>query len=219
MHYVPPVPREGEGGQRPFSHVDVAHVSLEICRVSLSDVDRLLLDRCLQNAPRAWEDFVDRFIGLVTHVVRHTAASRSVELDMATRDDLVAEVFLKLLENDSATLRRFRRRCSLATYLAVVSRRIVARRLHATADRPQPTGSLDDAPAVASSNGHFETRIDNREHLEQLLSRLEPQEAHIVRMYHLEGKSYRDISRTIGVSENSIGPTLSRARQRLRNSS
>lgn len=188
--------------------------------MSLSDVDRLLLDRCLQNAPRAWEDFVDRFVGLVIHVVRHTATSRSIELDAASRDDLVAEVFLKLLENDTAILRRFRRRCSLATYLAVVSRRIVVRRLHSrlqSGPNAAPT-NLDAATAVASNNGHFEARIDDREHVERLLSRLDPQDAHIVRMYHLEGKSYRDISLAIGISENSIGPTLSRARQRLRES-
>lgn len=186
--------------------------------MSLSDVDRLLLDRCLQNAPRAWEDFVDRFVGLVIHVVRHTAASRSIDLDAARRDDLAAEVFLKLLENDSAILRRFRRRCSLATYLAVVSRRIVARRLHSDRLTSASAQSVDGSTAAASHNGHFEDRIDDREHVERLLSRLDPQDAHIVRMYHLEGKSYRDISRAIGISENSIGPTLSRARQKLRES-
>jgi RNA polymerase sigma-70 factor (ECF subfamily) len=41
-------------------------------------------------------------------------------------------------------------------------------------------------------------------------------EAEVVRLYHLEGKSYREISSAIGIPENSIGPTLSRARAKLR---
>ncbi len=41
--------------------------------MALSEIDRNLLDRCLQRKPRAWEDFVDRFMGLVVHVVSHTA--------------------------------------------------------------------------------------------------------------------------------------------------
>ena len=97
--------------------------------VSLSEVDRQLLQRCLDSAPRAWQDFADRFLGLVVHVANHTAEARGIQLDQATRDDLVAEVFLTLVANDFAVLRRFRRNCSLATYLTVVARRVIVRRL------------------------------------------------------------------------------------------
>ena len=48
--------------------------------MSLSDIDRDLLQRCLCNGARAWEDFVDRFLGLVIHVINHTSESRSVRL-------------------------------------------------------------------------------------------------------------------------------------------
>ena len=33
--------------------------------MALSDIDRKLLQRCLAREPRAWEDFVDRFLGLM----------------------------------------------------------------------------------------------------------------------------------------------------------
>ena len=46
----------------------------------LSEIDRNLLERCIQKKPRAWEDFVDRFMGLVLHVINHTAQARSVRL-------------------------------------------------------------------------------------------------------------------------------------------
>jgi RNA polymerase sigma-70 factor (ECF subfamily) len=36
-------------------------------------------------------------------------------------------------------------------------------------------------------------------------------------MYYLEGRSYEEISGQLGIPVNSIGPLLSRARQRLRN--
>ena len=44
-------------------------------------------------------------------------------------------------------------------------------------------------------------------------------EADVIRMYHLEGKSYQEISSSCGLPENSIGPTLSRARAKLRQAS
>jgi len=45
---------------------------------------------------------------------------------------------------------------------------------------------------------------------------LAPEEAEVVRMYHLEGMSYEQISLASGMSENSIGPVLTRARLKMR---
>ena len=45
---------------------------------------------------------------------------------------------------------------------------------------------------------------------------LEGTEAQVVRMYHLEGKSYQEISSAVGMPENSVGPILSRAREKMR---
>jgi RNA polymerase sigma-70 factor (ECF subfamily) len=189
----------------------------DVARVSLSEYDRMLLDRCLQGAPRAWEDFVDRFLGLVMHVVVHTAGSRGLRPDPALRDDLAAEVFLKLIEDDFAVLRRFRRQCSLATYLAVIARRVILRTLAKQHRDGHPVPlSLAERETAGGVDAAAEARIDDREHLEKMLLRLDSRDAEIVRMYHLEGKSYREISSTMGLSENSIGPALSRAREAMR---
>ncbi|MEO1524455.1 MAG: sigma-70 family RNA polymerase sigma factor [Planctomycetota bacterium] len=176
--------------------------------MSLSDIDRILLHRCIEGAPRAWQDFVDRFLGLVVHVANHTAQTRGIQLDESTRDDLIADVFLTLLANDKGVLRRFRRNCSLATYLTVIARRVIARRLHQSVS----------GASIAASEPTVEapSRMEDREEVERLMNRLDPEEANVVRMYHLEGKSYREISDAVGMTENSIGPLLSRARQKMR---
>ncbi len=179
--------------------------------MSLSEVDRILLQRCIDGAPRAWQDFSERFLGLVIHVANHTANSRGVELDEATRDDLVAEVFMTLLASDRSVLRRFRRDSSLATYLTVIARRVIARRLFQLRSKQSPSLSTADR-----ADHSAQERIENREEVERLMSRLDPQESNVVRMYHLEGKSYQEISRAVGISENSVGPLLSRARQKMR---
>lgn len=180
----------------------------------------MLLQRCLDQAPRAWQDFVDRFLGLVVHVANHTAESRGVRLDEATRDDLVAEVFLVLIANDFAVMRRFRRNCSLATYLTVVSRRVIARRLTAGRSQPAAAGHGPADRGVEAADQGVENvaprRMENQEQVQQLMQRLDPQEANVVRMYHLEGMSYAEISQAVGMSENSIGPVLTRARAKMR---
>ena len=61
-----------------------------------------------------------------------------------------------------------------------------------------------------------EQRAIDRDEVEQLLGGLQGTEALVVRMFHLEGKSYQEISTIVGMPENSIGPILSRARDKLR---
>jgi len=177
--------------------------------VALSEIDRNLLERCLQRKPRAWADFVDRFLGLIVHVVDHTAAARTMRLDTADRDDLCAEVLLTLIRDDFAVLRHFRGQSSLATYLTVIARRVVVRQLMR---RPPATDGAEAAdPAVSPQH-----RYEDREEIERLLQGLPDRDAEIVRMFHLEGRSYQEISQATGVAENTIGPVLTRARTRMR---
>jgi RNA polymerase sigma-70 factor (ECF subfamily) len=95
--------------------------------VALSELDRNILARCLARKPKAWEDFVDRFIGLVAHVTNHTAQSRSLRLTPEDREDLCSEVLLTIVNDDFAVLRRFRGQASLAMYMTVIARRVVVR--------------------------------------------------------------------------------------------
>ena len=185
--------------------------------MALSEIDRNLLERCLQKRPRAWEAFVDRFMGLVLHVIRHTAQARSIRLAPEDRDDLCAEVFLAIIRNDFAVLRNFRGQSSLATYLTVVARRIVVRELLARRPSgPLAEGTMHTAEAIPDPHGSVEQRLSDREQVQRLLNGLQGTEAQVVRMFHLEGRSYQEISTAVGMPENSIGPILSRARDKLR---
>jgi RNA polymerase sigma-70 factor, ECF subfamily len=180
-------------------------------RVALSDIDRKLLERCLSRQPQAWEDFVDRFLGLVVHVVSHTGQSRSIAVSPHDLEDLASEVFTAILANDYAVLRRFRGQSSLATYLTVVARRVVVRELLKRRLVPTATEASDLSQiADEGREGSPEDSLADREEVERLLDELPGDEADVVRLYHLEGKSYAEISQATGIPENSIGPTLSR---------
>jgi len=181
--------------------------------VPFTEIDRNLLSRCLAQKPRAWEDFVDRFIGLVVHVVNHSAQARSIRLTPQDREDLVADVFLELVKDDYAILRHFRGESSLATYLTVISRRVVVAQLL----KRKPAARLTDGLSETNGDqGQDVERVQDRDEVERLLGELEGAEAQVVRLFHLEGKSYQEISSAVGMPENSIGPTLFRAREKMR---
>jgi RNA polymerase sigma-70 factor (ECF subfamily) len=187
--------------------------------LALSEIDRALLERCLARKPKSWDDFVDRFMGLVVHVINHVAGARAIRLTAQDRDDITAEVFLEIIADDFAVLRHFRGQSSLATYLTVIARRVVVRetlRLKTVARNEQPGAASEALQTAVDEGREVGDELSDREQVEQLLRELEGAEADVVRLYHLEGKSYYEISMATGMPENSIGPMLSRARGKLR---
>lgn len=185
----------------------------------LSNVDRDLLQRCLDREPGGWELFVNRYIGLTLQVIQHTASSRSFTLSDSVRDELVSDVFTSLLESDFAILRRFRGGSSLATYLTVVVRRIVVRRLM----RRKKTWIRErsNASQIVASESKDQADLligEDREAIEHALGKLSTPEATAVRMFYFEGRSYREISIHLGMAENTMGPYLSRVRTKLKES-
>ena len=200
--------------------------------MALSDYDRELIQRCLARTAGAWEDFADRFIGLVTHVVTHSADARNIRLKRHDVEDHVAEVFLQIIKNDFAVLRRFQGRSSLATYITVIARRIVVREF-ISKKLPQSSEDSDDGDgesdyvvgfrmsldtgkiSIPDDEQSAEQQLINKEQIESLLAKLSDQEASVMRLFHMEGKSYDEISSLTGIPSNSIGPTLTRARAKL----
>lgn len=188
--------------------------------MALTESHRELLNRCIAGEPGSWQDLVDRFLRLFVHVVNHTAHARSVRLNPEDVDDLCAEVFLALLDRDYAVLRAFRGECSLATYLTVVARRVVVREMarRRMAEAMGHVNAHQGAIDIAGADRHDVQRVDDNDEVQKMLAGLPDMEAKIVQQYHIEGRSYREISAGLGVPENSIGPALSRARAKLRGS-
>jgi RNA polymerase sigma-70 factor, ECF subfamily len=186
--------------------------------VALTALDRTLVQRCLNHESGAWNDFVDRFLGLIYHVVQHTAYLRSMPLRPEDAEDVAAEILLQIVANDYAALRQFRGQSSLATYLSVVARRIcvheLAQRAAAREVRLKADGQGTEHEAEEPAKAQI--GLENLEEVQKLLKKLPSREREVVRLCYLEGRSYEEISTELNIPVNSIGPILSRARRRLR---
>lgn len=185
-------------------------------RSALSAEDRGLLDACLSGAAGAWPAFVARFAGLFAFVAVRSARQRSLTLSAADRDDLVADVLVECLRDDAVALRSFAGRSSLATYLTVIARRVVARRLADAARHAPPRAMHERATPPDVPAADEASRAADRDHVETLLGGLDADEARLVRLHHLEHRSYGEISHLTGMPLNSIGPALSRARAKMK---
>ena len=185
----------------------------------LTAIDRDLLRRCLNRDPGSWNDFVDRFLSLIYHVIQYTAHLRSARLPPEDVEDIAAEVLVQIVADDYKVLRQFKGHASLATYLTVIARRIC---IHEMTRRQSVKDSIrrgevtnlepiDDSPAVQKS-------VESLDEVEKLLRRLAGKEREVVRLFYLEGRTYEEISTELDVPVNTIGAVLSRARKKLRES-
>ncbi len=186
----------------------------------LTNHDRKLLTDLLNAQSGAWKLFVDRYTPLVVQVIQHTAHSHSLKLNADDTEDLCADTMTELLVRDMAALRSFRGRCSLATYLGVIARRIVVRKLaeHRFSSAMGHINAHRSAVDFASAENSSVRQLDHRDQVESLLSKLPQEPQQVAKWLFLDELSYREIARRLGKSLNSIGPIVSRLRSMLHRS-
>jgi RNA polymerase sigma-70 factor, ECF subfamily len=186
--------------------------------MSLTPLDRELLMNCLAKKPGSWNDFVDRFLSLIYHVVHSTAHLRSAKLSPEDVEDLASEVMLQLVANDFKALKDFQGNASLATYITVIARRTTVHEINRrqavreeirTGAVSANSDSGEDSPAMQKS-------AESLEEVERLLRKLKGKDREIVRLFYLEGRTYEEISTELDIPVNTIGALLSRARKKLR---
>lgn len=181
----------------------------------LTEKDRKLVNDLLSGKAGAWNVFVDRYANLIVQIIRHTAHAHSLKLKQDDIDDLTADVFVTLLERNMGAIRGFRGRSSFATYLAVVIRRVVMRKLtqrrymeafgHVQAHQTSVNEAADGGAK----------RVDAKDEVDSLMSRLPESLRAVVQAFYLDGRTYREVSRLLRVPVNSVGPMIARARALL----
>ncbi len=182
----------------------------------LREIDRDLIDRCLRHEPGAWTDFVDRYMGLIYHVIHHVAHARSLVLSAADIEDTAAEVFLAIVDDNYDILRRFKGTSSLPTYLTVIARRICVKEVVKRFREAELGHAHAHREAVANDGSAEAEPVAAADEVERMLAELDEREANVVRLYHLKFLNYRQIGKQLGIPENSVGPILAKARQNLR---
>jgi RNA polymerase sigma-70 factor (ECF subfamily) len=187
----------------------------------LANDDLALVRRLVTGDGAAWKVLVSGYQRLVLARVIATARELNQALGSSDAEDLCAEVFSQLVRDDYSALKRFEGRSTLATWLCVVTRRIVLRRLVVARREPSLPAAqppvLEALPGPASEEPlSVIISEEDRELLASEIARLSERHRELARLFYIEGKSYREISEELGISMNSIGPTLGRIHEKLR---
>lgn len=190
----------------------------------MNDAD--LLRRCIAGEKPAWDTLVGRHVGLMYAMACRALPASGQEGPSPEAEDVVQAVFLKLWEDDRRRLRSFQGRSRLSTWLVAVTRREALdrlrrrrRRLERTAEAGRRT--LEDLRAELRNGAPSpqEERVSAGERaagFAAAVDHLPVRDRLLVRLVYEDGCSYREAAAVLQANENSIGPWLRRAQDRLR---
>ncbi len=173
--------------------------------------DDALVSRLVARDPEAWKELLERHGGMIEGTCRRVLGplGRASEAP-----DVAADILRNLLDRDCRLLRAFRAGTSLGAYLRVLAR---SRALNATRSHGPQAGreplreSLVEAPVERVLETEERGRV-----LRDAVSRLPPDEAMALRLFHLEGLGYAVLGERMGIPRDQVAMVLRRARERLR---
>ena len=167
-----------------------------------------MLARCLEGDQNAWCGFVDRYARVIYASVQRVLQSRLSVGHPVLAEDVVQDVFLRLVRDDFRVLRAFNpKRASLVTYLTVIAhsttidalrrKRLVTEPLDG---RPEPSVSTQDKPQA----------------LELPPGLLSPRQQLVLILLFDKGLSVKEVSAALGIDPQSVRSAKSKAINKLR---
>ncbi|QDT44199.1 RNA polymerase sigma factor YlaC [Gimesia alba] len=175
----------------------------------------------LKRDSQSWNEFVERYERLIVSRILSTCRECGLSPGSDLVEDCAAEVMAALFQNEMQGLRQFQGRSKLSTWLAVIVRRItlnVLRRQKRDNEKIRPNDSQFDIATVPDSfpQETNQQSAEDRTQLQACMTRLKQTDRQALVMYFDQKKSYAEIGRALGITENAVGPKLHRAQKRLK---
>ena len=183
---------------------------------AVTEKEKTLLAGCLKGDKAAWDAFVLEYSALVYHTVKKTLVLHHAEISPDLVDDLFQDIFLTLVKDEFAQLRRFRgdNGCTLASWLRMIAARRTIDHLRKSKISPEPFDELlHDGPAHAAEEPLDHDQIQL---LAKAVEDLSPRERILVDLFFRKGLPAEDVAAILRVSIGAVYTQKSRILSKLR---
>ena len=181
-----------------------------------------LVQRCISGEADAWRDIMAKYGALVAHAVRTTFARVLKQADSNLVDDAVQSVWLSLCSDGCRRLRGFESKSALSTWLTVISTRRALDYIRTEMRKGSMRHvHLDDEnrdlmKELQAPEAEEQFSMDDLFVLYESLEKLPEDDRLILKMYYLDGLSYRSIAEVLKVAPNTVSSYILRARDKLK---
>lgn len=181
-----------------------------------------LVQGCVSGNAEAWRALMKQYGALVAHAVRTTFFRVLKQADPNLVDDAVQAVWLSLCADQCRRLKGFEGNAALSTWLTVLSTRRALDFIRSEMRK----GSMkhvhldnedrDLVKELQAPEDQEQFSMDELFILYEALERLPEDDRLILKMYYLDGLSYRSIAGVLKVAPNTVSSYILRARDKLK---
>jgi RNA polymerase sigma-70 factor (ECF subfamily) len=181
-----------------------------------------LVRQCITGDTGAWRALMKQYGGLVAHAVRTTFLRVLKLADPNLVDDAVQAVWYSLCADGCRRLRGFESKSALSTWLTVLSTRRALDYIRSEMRKGSMRHiHLDDedrdlVKELQAPEAEEQFSMDELFMLYEALERLPEEDRLILKLYYLDGLSYRSIAGVLRVAPNTVSSYLLRARDKLK---
>jgi RNA polymerase sigma factor (sigma-70 family) len=182
----------------------------------MTDDERQLLSRCFAGDKASWDEFVQRYSRLIYHSITKTFEGHSGEWARELVDDLFQEIFLALVKDDFAQLRRFRgdAGCTLASWLRMIAVRRTIDQLRKPKNPCEPFNErLHDEPTDSSEHP---LDYELTRWVANAVEKLAPRERILMDLIFRQGLAAQDVAAILHTSVGAVYTHKSRILAKVR---
>lgn len=190
---------------------------------SRGDAERDLVRRCVKGDIESWGEMIHQYGALVAHAARTTLLRVLKSVDPNHVDEAAQAIWAALCDDGCRRLKSFAGQSALSTWLTVLSTRKTLdfirtemrkgsfRHVHLETEDSNLFNDLKDEPQRDAPASEEEIQV-----LHEALERLPGEDRLILKLYYLDGLSYRTIAHTLRVAPNTVSSYIYRAREKLK---
>jgi RNA polymerase sigma-70 factor (ECF subfamily) len=181
-----------------------------------------LVQGCIAGERASWRAIMKQYGALVAHAVRSTFLRVLKQADPNLVDDAVQSVWMALCADQCRRLRGFEGNSALSTWLTVLSTRRALDYIRSEMRKGSMRHvRLDDedrdiVKELRAPENEEQFSMDELFVLYEALERLPEDDRLVLKMYYLDGLSYRSIAGVLKVAPNTVSSYLLRARDKLK---
>ncbi len=188
----------------------------------LPEEESQLLRGCIQKEKAAWDEFVERYSSLIYYCIHQCLRKYSFSAQPEDVEDLFHTVFHVLLEDNCKKLRQFKKRCSLASWIRVITTRIVIDWLRK--ERPSVPLDAEDKDGgsfhdkLSDTDTDIEERIyeeQRRKLLKQALKQTTPEDRLLAVLVYQREMSVEEIAAAMNISKEAVYTRKHRLKEKL----
>lgn len=178
------------------------------------------MGRCVQGDTAAWREIIRQYAALIAHAARETLKRVLGSVESNELEDILQSVWTSLCEDNCRRLRSFESRCSLSSWLTILTTRRTIDHIRTQKRKGSLRNiSLEVVEADLVKDLHRNPDYagdEDRDLLHNAMEQLPEKQRLLLKLYYFDRLSHQTIAEMLHLSPNTISSSLMRARQSLK---